>query len=88
MASYDFRLPDIRVTVTAGRGEFTAEVIDATGQVIGKGRDHSEPGALGLAILAARRAFVQCESCGRLCYPDEVEQVLGGPRCGDCTGAL
>ena len=60
MAEYRFQLAAVTVAIVSNAGaggpRFSAVVTDAGGQVIGEGQDRTEPGAVGLAILAARRA--------------------------------
>jgi len=77
----------VRVTVTAGP-PFVAEVRDVgTGAVIGVGDDYSEPAAVGLAILAARRAYEICNGCGARFYRADLVQDAAGHAwyCGDCS---
>lgn len=89
MASYNFRLLDVRVTVVSNaqaRGpRFSAVVTGAGGEVIGEGADYSEPAAVGLAILAARRAYELCNGCGARFYVGDLAQDTAGLfYCGDC----
>jgi hypothetical protein len=60
VAEYRLRLGDVTVIVKSdarARGpRFEAVVMDAGGRVLGRGRDYTEPGAVGLAVLAAGRA--------------------------------
>jgi hypothetical protein len=90
MASYHFALKgDLQVTVKTSTGSgprFTAQVVDGAGDVIGKGADYTEPGAIGLAVLAARDAFRTCNGCGMTFYRDELEKDIAGLwYCGDCA---
>lgn len=89
MAEYSFRLVDVTVTVKSNPGangpRFLAVVTNA-GDVLGKGSDYTEPGAVGLAILAARQAFQVCDGCGCTFWRDElVQDVAGLWYCGDCS---
>ncbi len=87
MTEYSFRLLTVTLTVRTipRKSGFEALVKGAGGEVIGRGQDRTEPGALGLAVLAARQAFEVCNGCGQTFYRDELEQDAAGFwYCGDC----
>lgn len=88
MAEYDFRLPDVKVTVKTNPGQagFEATVIDAGGGVLATAQDHTEPGAIGLAILAAKDAFAICDGCGQRFRKDDMGQtVMADYYCVECA---
>jgi hypothetical protein len=94
MTTYQFRLPvSIAVSVKT-ETEHTKLRLEATvtahgADVLGEGKDWTEPGAIGLAILATRQAFEAYEGCGTPFFRAELERnSLGHGYCGDCAWAI
>jgi hypothetical protein len=89
VAEYRFQLAAVTVVIARNTGphgaRFSAVVTDAGGQVIGEGQGHSEPAAVGLAILAAGQTRGICNGCGQWFDRAELRQDAAADwYCGDC----
>lgn len=81
VAEYRFQLAAVMVAIVSNPGargpRFSAVVTGAGGEVIGRGEDWTEPGAVGLAVLAAGKTRAICNGCGQWFDKAELGQDAG-----------